>query len=65
MKPKIKSNKWYGQLWPPERRKIKIMQAILDSKMLEIQPVIEEGLRKHLIYGIPMNDVKDWLKNKK
>jgi site-specific DNA-cytosine methylase len=36
MKPKIKSNKWYGRFWPPERRKVKIMQAILDSKMPEI-----------------------------
>ena len=64
MKPKVKSNKWYGWFWPPERRKVKIMQIILDSKMPEIQPLIEKGIRDELIYGIPFgiseNDEKSW-----
>lgn len=50
----VKSNKWYGRFWPPERRKIKIMQALLDYKEAEILKKVEEDWKNHLIYGTPI-----------
>lgn len=51
MKATIKSKKWYGRFWPPERRKIKIMQAMLDYKMPEIEKATNEKIRNQLLYG--------------
>lgn len=53
MKAKIKSKKWYGWFWPPERKKIKIMQAILDHHNAEIEKKVLGVLSDHLIYGKP------------
>lgn len=50
----IKSKKWYGRFWPPERRKIKIMQALLDYHAPEIEKKLQEAWRNHLLYGTPM-----------
>ena len=54
MKATIKSKKWYGWFWPPERRKIKIMQALLDCRMPEIEEKFNKAWRDHLLYGKPM-----------
>lgn len=51
---KIKSTKWYGRFWPPERRKLKIMQAILDHQAPEIEKKAHEELLNHLLYGTPL-----------
>ena len=34
---KVKSKKWYGWFWPPERRRIKIAQLLLD-RMVKNNP---------------------------
>ena len=47
----IKSKKWYGRFWPPERKKVKVMQAILDYKMPEIEKKISRQWRDYLLYG--------------
>jgi hypothetical protein len=49
---KVKSTKWYGKIWPPERRKIKLMQAILDYKTPEIQKELDKQMSDWLIYGL-------------
>lgn len=54
MKAKIKSKKWYGWFWPPERKKIKIMQAIFDMHSKEIELKIENEWRNNYIYGVPV-----------
>ena len=51
MKATIKSTKWYGWFWPPERKKIKIIQAIYDLHALEIEKKVKEEI-KNIIYGI-------------
>lgn len=51
MKPKIKSTKWYGWFWLPERRKIKIMQAILDYNMPDIEKKMRKAWRDQVVYG--------------
>lgn len=51
MKPKIKSTKWYGWFWPPERRKVKIMQAILDCNMPEIEKRVKKAWMDQIVYG--------------
>ena len=43
----VKSKKWYGRFWPPERRKIKLMQALLDSYALKIEKQVTDTF----IYG--------------
>lgn len=48
----IKSRKWYGRFWPPERRKIKIMQAIADYHAPTIEKKVNKAMRDYLIYGI-------------
>jgi len=48
----IKSTKWYGWFWPPERKKIKIMQAIYDYNEPEITKVTSKALKDYLIYGV-------------
>lgn len=65
MKAKIKSTKWYGWFWPPERRKIKLMQAILDYKMPEIEPVVQEGLNRQLVYGLTDREALNWMKGRR
>jgi len=47
----VKSKKWYGRFWPPERRKIRIMQAIVDYKEDEI-------VKNYLMYGIHLTYTK-------
>ena len=42
----IKSKKWYGRFWLPERKKIKIMQAIYDYYEPEIWQKYKEKLVK-------------------
>jgi len=54
VKPKIKSKKWYGWFWPPERKKIKLMQAILDYKMPEIEKKTRKAIHDHLALGKPL-----------
>jgi hypothetical protein len=61
MKPKIKSNKWYGRFWPPERRKVKIMQAILDSKMPEIQEQVYEAWKMGVVFGLTEEEAIKWV----
>jgi len=51
MRAIVKSKKWYGWFWPPERKKIKIMQFFLDNNMAEIQRKTEIEIRNQLIYG--------------
>jgi len=47
----IKSSKWYGRFWPPERKKIKVMQAILDHRTPEMEKKIEKAWKDYIIYG--------------
>ncbi len=51
MRVTIKSKKWYGRFWPPERRKMQTMQWILDNQMKYIQPKVERKILDELIYG--------------
>lgn len=59
---KIKSNKWYGRIWPPERRKVKILQVIFDHKAPEIEKQIREAQRLGLIYGLTEQEAIKWIK---
>lgn len=59
---KVKSNKWYGWFWPPERRKLKILQAIVDYKEDEIIEKSNKYNRARLIYGFTDQEAKDWIK---
>ena len=52
MKAVIKSTKWYGWFWPPERKKIKIMQYIYDYNEPEITKATDKALKDYLIYGV-------------
>jgi len=52
MKVTIKSKKWYGWFWPPERKKIKIMQAIYDLHASNIEKEVEKQVKDWLVYGI-------------
>jgi hypothetical protein len=52
MRATIKSTKWYGRFWPPERKKVKVMQALLDYYEPEITPKVEKAVSDWQIYGI-------------
>lgn len=54
MSATIKSNKWYGRFWPPERRKIKFMQALYDYHAPEIEKKVSKAWSDHIIYGKPL-----------
>lgn len=59
---KIRSNKWYGRFWPPERRKVKILQTIVDSKEDEIIKASQEALKNKLIFGFTESDGENLFK---
>lgn len=48
---KVKSTKWYRWFWLPERRRVKIMQKIIDYKEKEIFEAIEKSYIDLAIYG--------------
>lgn len=48
----IKSKKWYGRVWPPERRKVKLMQLIADYHAPEIEKKVNKTITDWLLYGI-------------
>jgi hypothetical protein len=53
----VKSKKWYGRFWPPERRKIKLMQLIIDHQTPKIEKKVQEAWRDYLIYGKRPEDI--------
>lgn len=53
MRAIVKSRKWYGRFWPPERRKVKIMQAIIDLRIQEIELEVNKYTGKSF-YGMPI-----------
>jgi hypothetical protein len=59
MKATIKSKKWYASFWPPERRKVKIMQALYDYHAPEIEKRVQKDWRDHLLYGKPLPNYKE------
>lgn len=60
MKGTIKSTKWYGKFWPPERRKIKLLQAIYDMKAPEIDKKVEKAVHDYYFYGKPLPDFDNY-----
>lgn len=60
---KVKSNKWYRWFWPPERKKIKIMQAIVDSKESEIEQATQKVVFDKLIYGFTEAEAEKWMED--
>lgn len=56
---KIKSTKWYGRFWPPERRKIQIMQILANHMTPEIEKQIHDKIRDNLLYGIHKEGTKE------
>lgn len=50
----IKSNKWYGRIWPLERRKVKLMQALYDYQAPEIEEKVKKAWSDHVLYGKPL-----------
>lgn len=64
MKPifKISSNKWYGRFWPPERKKIKLMQALVDYQTPKLEKKLRKAVKDNLLYGKPLPTYKDWNK---
>jgi hypothetical protein len=50
----VRSTKWYGRFWPPERRKIKLMQAIYDHMEPEIEKKWQKAWSDNIIYGKPL-----------
>ena len=56
----VKSKKWYGRFWPPERKKIKVMQALVDYMSPEIEQKTKKAVNNYLIYGIE----PEWMKTK-
>lgn len=61
-KLKVKSNKWYGKIWPAERRKIKILQALIDYKEDEIIENAHKFIEAQLIYGFTEDEAEKWIK---
>jgi hypothetical protein len=47
MKATIKSKKWYASFWPPERRKVKIMQALYDYHVGKDPVIYDEKTGHH------------------
>lgn len=54
MKATIKSTKWYGRFWPPERRKIKVLQMMVDHMTPSIEQKVNKAMRDSLLYGTPL-----------
>jgi len=60
MRAIVKSTKWYARFWPPERRKVKIMQAIYDYNAAKIEAEVNKEFRDYYIYGkIPVDKPLD------
>lgn len=57
---KVRSNKWYGWFWPPERRKIKILQAIVDYKQDDIEKAATKTMMDKLIFGVTEQEAEKW-----
>jgi len=56
---KIKSTKWYGWFWPPERKRIRLMQAMMNHLYPTIHRKMTDSIRDHLLYGTPLPWEKD------
>ena len=48
----IKSNKWYGRFWPPERRRVRILNALMEIYGTEIEEKVTDAQRDNYLYGI-------------
>lgn len=59
---KIKSKKWYSRFWPPERRKVKILQAIVDLREDEIEQAATKAVMDKLIFGVTEQEAQNWTK---
>lgn len=55
----VKPYRWW---WPPDRRKAKFMQAMIESKLIDEDKIIRETMDKlkdELLYGKKLGDNHD------
>lgn len=62
---KIKSNKWYGRFWPPERKRVRILQAILDFHRPEIEEQVYEAWKMGVVFGLTEEEAIKWVKERR
>lgn len=49
----VKSKKWYGRWWPPERKRVRLLQHIVNhvAETDEFKDKVNKVISDELIYG--------------